>query len=110
MPSGGKRPGAGRPRGSKTKKTMNIAIAAAAAGETPLEYMLRVMRDETVEPLVRLDMAKAAAPYCHARLASTEVNGPRGEALVPVIHVNIMRFSDPVTGEISAGPPKLING
>ena len=26
----------------------------------------------------RLDAAKAAAPYCHARLSSTELSGPSG--------------------------------
>jgi hypothetical protein len=73
MPRGGKRPGAGRKVGSLTKKTRDIAEAAAAAGETPLEYMLRVMRDPTVDDDKRSDMAKAAAPYVHARLASTHV-------------------------------------
>jgi len=42
----------------------------------PLDYMLFVMRDESREDNVRLDAAKAAAPYCHARLSSTEVSGP----------------------------------
>ena len=45
MPSGGKRPrpGAGRKVGSLTKRTQEIAAACAMTGETPLEYMLRVM-------------------------------------------------------------------
>jgi hypothetical protein len=29
----------------------------------------------------RLDAAKAAAPYCHARLSATEVSGPNGNAV-----------------------------
>ncbi len=44
----------------------------------PLDFLLAVMRDETGEPHTRLDAAKAAAPYCHARLASTELSGPKG--------------------------------
>jgi hypothetical protein len=108
MPSGGKRPGAGRPRGSKAKKTQDIAIAAMAAGITPLEFMLQIMRDEAVDPLIRMDMAKASAPYMHARLASTEVSGPGGDALVPIITVEIIKFTDRETGLVSARPPKLI--
>jgi hypothetical protein len=48
------------------------AFAAAASGETPLEYMLRVMRDVTVEHSRRDEMAKAAAPYLHPRLQAIE--------------------------------------
>lgn len=47
----------------------------AETGETPLAYMLRVMRDDTVEDGRRDDMAKAAAPYAHAKLASVEHKG-----------------------------------
>ena len=44
-------------------------------GETPLEYMLRIMRDEAAESTRRDDMAKAAAPYLHPRLSSVEHTG-----------------------------------
>ena len=84
MPSGGKRPGAGRPRGSKANKTQAIVIAAMAEGITPLEFMLGIMRDETVDAGVRMDMAKASAPYMHARLASTEIKAD-ADALVPIV-------------------------
>jgi hypothetical protein len=39
---------------------------------------LAIMRDEGEERNARLDVAKAAAPYCHARVASTELSGPAG--------------------------------
>jgi integrase len=38
-----------------------------------------LMRDEHGDKHERIDAAKAAAPYCHARLASTELSGPSGE-------------------------------
>jgi hypothetical protein len=38
-----------------------------------MSYMLRVMRDPAVESTRRDAMAKAAAPYLHAALASTQV-------------------------------------
>jgi hypothetical protein len=37
----------------------------------PLDYMLGVLRDETEDKGRRDEMAKAAAPYVHPRLAST---------------------------------------
>ena len=51
----------------------DVTVQAVQNGETPLEYMLRVMRDGAQEYPRRDDMAKAAAPYVHARLATAEV-------------------------------------
>jgi hypothetical protein len=42
---------------------------------TPLEYMLGVVRDPTVEPERRDWMAVAAAPFIHARLSAVEAKG-----------------------------------
>jgi len=72
MAHGGARAGAGRKQGSATAKTREIADKAAEGGVTPLEFMLKIMRDETAERAERLDMAKAAAPYIHPRLSAVE--------------------------------------
>jgi hypothetical protein len=72
MPKGGKRPGAGRKPGSLTKRSREIAQGAAETGLTPLEYMLGVMRDPAVDESRRADMAKAAAPYIHARISPVQ--------------------------------------
>lgn len=74
MARGGPRPGAGRKRGSVTKKTTEVAQRAAESGVTPLEYMLKVMRDSKKPLATRLDAAKSAAPYMHPRLSSVELN------------------------------------
>jgi hypothetical protein len=50
-------------------------------GMMPLDYLLGIMRDENQDTRWRLDAAKAAAPYCHARLSSTELSGPNGDAV-----------------------------
>ena len=52
--------------------------AAAEAGIMPLEFMLTVLRDDTAPRDERMDAAKAAAPYVHARLASVEHSGKDG--------------------------------
>ena len=69
---GGKRPGAGRKKGIPNRASAAREAAIAASGLTPLEYMLTTMRDESKPLALRLDMAKAAAPYVHPRLASME--------------------------------------
>jgi hypothetical protein len=63
----------GRKKGSKNKRT--LAGDAAKAGKLPLDYMLDLMRDESVDDLRRDDMAKAAAPYLHARRAPENREG-----------------------------------
>lgn len=84
---GGAREGAGRPKGSRNKRSLAQISAAIAAGETPLEFMLRVMRgeatpkdaDDRVKAVyagLQFEAAKAAAPYIHARLSSTELVTP----------------------------------
>ncbi|MEO8325497.1 MAG: hypothetical protein ABI618_06590 [Nitrospirota bacterium] len=69
---GGKRPGAGRKKGIPNRASAAREAAITASGLTPLDYMLSTMRDETKPLALRLDMAKAAAPYVHPRLASVE--------------------------------------
>lgn len=86
--NGGKRAGAGRKPGSKNKRTAAIAQKAAAKGITPLEYMLKVMREPvpkgaSVEEKItmmgmRFEAAKAAAPYVHPRLSTVAHTGEGG--------------------------------
>jgi hypothetical protein len=69
---GGKRLGAGRKKGIPNRASAERQAAIQASGLTPLEYMLTTMRDESKPEAVRLDVAKAVAPYVHPRLASVE--------------------------------------
>jgi hypothetical protein len=48
-------------------------------GITPVEYLLEIVRDENQDQAVRIDAAKAAAPYCHPRInavAITQLDPP----------------------------------
>lgn len=76
MPRGGKREGSGRKKGATTKRTREIAEQVVKSGLTPLEYMMRVVRNGRADPGRRDDMAKAAAPYVHPRLTSIEGGDP----------------------------------
>ena len=75
--SGGARPGAGRPRGSRNRLTtemlevvgsMRDAKATIGNGELPLEFLLEVMRDPARPVELRIEAAKAAAPYIHPKM------------------------------------------
>ena len=93
MAHGGKREGAGRKPGSVSKLDAEARRKAIEGGPTPLDFLLEIMRDENQEARARLDAAKAAAPYCHARLSATEVSGPGGSA-VAVRTTQILDISD----------------
>lgn len=75
MAKGGKRIGAGRPKGSKITRTVELADRIAAQGVSPLEYVMTIMRDETQHPGLRFECAKAAMPYMHPRYGNvTQLN------------------------------------
>lgn len=89
---GGKRPGAGRPRGAETKKKVKLQQAVTARiekeinrNQSPLEFMLAVMRDDTEDKGVRLEAAKAAAPFVHARLAAVTVKDETPQQQAPAM-------------------------
>ena len=44
-----------------------------AAGVTPLEFLLGTMRNEAVEPSIRLEAARSASPYVHPRWSSVDL-------------------------------------
>jgi hypothetical protein len=64
---------------------------ALAEGISPLAYMLRILRDEEQDQATRMDAAKAAAPYVHARLATIEHSGET--------KVQYVVSSEPMTAE-----------
>ena len=85
MPRGGKRENAGSKPGVPNKKTQEQLEAVKEGGMTPLEYLLEVMRDTGREAPIRIDAAKAAAPYVHAKLSSVEMSGKDGGPAVTFI-------------------------
>lgn len=61
--SGGSRPGAGRPPKTDEEKCTLVT----SGKQTPLEFLLSVMNDNTAEDRLRLEAAKTAAPYVHTK-------------------------------------------
>jgi hypothetical protein len=90
MAGGGSRPGAGRPKGRKNNATIKREEAMKAAAdrlggqfEDGLAFLVAVYNDETMPLDVRVDCAKAAAPFQRPKLSSVEATGKDGERLHP---------------------------
>lgn len=85
MARGGKRDNAGRKPGVPNKMTQERLAKIEASGLLPLDYMLNVLRDEEESAERRDDMAKAAAPYVHARLANVNAKHDVTDALADLL-------------------------
>lgn len=71
----------GRPKGSRDAAprltaARKAAAAVSASGLSPLQYMLRVMRNPKADAERRDRMAVAAAPFIHPRLANVQHQAP----------------------------------
>lgn len=82
----------GRPIGARNRRSVDAIRLAEAEGSTPLEFLLGLMRDAQIDLPTRIDAARAALPYVHARLT-------------PVATVNVE-----IKPEQSGDDAKLING
>jgi hypothetical protein len=80
------KPGPGRPKGVKNKRTKAVEYAIAMAGITPLEYMLGVLRDDTQAIEDRKWAAQNAAPYVHAKLSSVDMKAEVEATIEEVRH------------------------
>lgn len=62
--------------GATSKRTLETI--EQLTGLTPLEYLTSVYQDAAADEAKRIDAAKAAAPYVHAKLQTTTLQGPDG--------------------------------
>lgn len=74
MSKGGRRQGAGRPKGAKNRPRRLVPADPVAAtanvattDESPLEFLLRLMHDPSADERTRLEAAKTAAQYLHPK-------------------------------------------
>jgi hypothetical protein len=69
----------------------------AEAGETPVAFALRLMRDDATPPDLRVTCAKLAAQYCHPkpqpepRMVSFDLPETISTDTLPDIHKSIMQ-------------------
>ncbi len=84
---GGARAGAGKPKGSQSRRSEQSQALAAELGVDPVEMLLGLTkwaweqfeadRSKDNADMVK-DYAKEAAPYVRPKLASVEASGPDG--------------------------------
>jgi hypothetical protein len=73
---------AAQPQVTEVQVTQPAQPAQAEnASLLPLDHMLAIMRDPTLDQPLRFEAAKASAPYIHAKLAAVEISGPGGSAI-----------------------------
>ena len=70
---GGKREGAGRPFGSKSKPSLwkSMEEMSVKYQHSPLDYLLAVLNNPMSSPERKMYAAEKGAPYVHPRLASS---------------------------------------
>jgi hypothetical protein len=81
----------GRPKGSRNRRTSALIEAAQSGGETPLDYMLRVMRDPKAPAKRRDEMARAAAPFLHSKLSAVEHSGSQEKPVASRLMITFRR-------------------
>lgn len=64
----------GRPKGVLNRLATDMVESVAESGITPAEYLVSVFRDESADARLRVEAARAAAPYCHPRLSNVEMD------------------------------------
>jgi hypothetical protein len=95
--------GPGRPKGAKSKHTKELAEQVAATA-TAIEsiipgaftgdahaLLMALYKDPRKEITIRLDAAKAAAPYEKPKLASTEIKGDADKPLQQKLVIEFVR-------------------
>lgn len=85
---------AGRKTGGRTAGTPNRATAArqqevADSGLTPLDFMLKRMRNTKLDDEARFEAAKAAAPYVHPKLSTVQMEA--------TVHADVADEPEPMT-------------
>ena len=72
----------GRQKGTPNKITAAREAQIAASGLTPLQYLTSVYQDTAAGEAARIDAAKAAAPYVHAKLQPIDGQGSAAQKLI----------------------------
>lgn len=94
---GGKREGAGRKPGVANKASAAREAEIRAGGITPLEFLVKTMRDDNQPMNIRVDSAKAAAQYVHPKLSAVTLSGdPENPVEQRVTHVDEKQVADTV--------------
>jgi hypothetical protein len=79
----GRKTGGGSRKGIPNKATAKRERQVAASGLTPLDFMLKTLRNAKQPYEERMRAAIAAAPYVHPKLANVQLQGDEKN---PIVH------------------------
>lgn len=98
MPRGGRRPGAGRPKGSQKRQKPDPSQAAAtlalAGVKDSKEFLEQVLAGDRVPTPIQMDAARSLLPFQHKKLGEAGKKEQRNEAAKSV-------------GRFTPQPPRL---
>ena len=77
-------------------------MAEPDGGETPLEYLLKVMRAKNTPRALRIECAAKAAPYCHARLQ--HITGEVDQH----VELSLVSYADVTAGQLALNQSEAI--
>src|SRR5437763_15240619 len=103
-PAGIPKAGGGK-EGTPNKATATREAEIRAAGMTPLEFMLGVMRDDGKTVELRLEAAAKAAPYVHPRLSSVALGQCIDVGARLLIDCGGKDLAQPISREHVSPPP-----
>jgi hypothetical protein len=102
---GGKRRGAGRPKGSKSKMTLVREAAMRARGITSLDFLQETYADASQPMHIRINAATSALPYEYSK-KPIEARIEASQA----VHVQIVDFTAAtVLAELDGKDPDMID-
>ena len=107
---GGKRAGAGRPRGARNRKTREFIQRIEAEGWAPLDLMLHVMRGHAAAGSWNeaAAIAKDIAPYVHPKIA--RIQPIEAEGAEPINHVVVHFVKSPKENSEEIAQDERISG
>lgn len=73
----------------------------------PLDYMLSLLRDESLDTAQRFEAAKAAAPYVHARLSQVDSTVTHKR---DVAELTTAELDELLAAELAAGKARTAGG
>jgi|TARA_R110001592_G_scaffold13613_1_gene62257 hypothetical protein len=89
MAHGGKRPGTGRPAGSKNKRSQEIQDRLDDLGVDPIEGMAMIAADPNSTPELKLQCYKELAQYVAPKRKAVDMNTVHsGEMTIEVVNFN----------------------
>ena len=78
----------GRAKGVKNKDKQAIIDLAVSKGQTPLEYLLEQLNDDSNSTSVRIDASKAAAPFVHRKMPLAVEADVKGSMTVTLLKLD----------------------